>query len=179
MIKSLFTEADLRGMATKYSSRLLMANPARIFEAMFEAIRAQREKHAKIHGNYDPMLTGNPAEWEQWARSVAHSIGCSQLGYEIKSLFATIERESFDQMLREKTSNPPEGVPQGYLQRAVDAQGFNIGFYTFAALDKHYWLPPEEAVKNKPDLSLGIDDAIVQKTLAQRQSQAFDELMQG
>ncbi|AXH59613.1 hypothetical protein [Pseudomonas amygdali] len=179
MIKSLFTEDDLRGMAIKYSSNLLMANPPRIFEAMFEAIRTNRQKHAKIFGNYDPVLSGNPAEWEEWARSVAHSTGCSRLGYEIKSLFANIERESVDQMLREKTSTPPEGVPQGYLQRAVDAQGFNIGFYTFAASDKHYWLPPEEAIKNKPDLSLGIDDAIVQKALAQRRSQAFDELMKG
>jgi len=179
MIKTVFTEADLRGMATKYSSSLLMANPPRVFETMFEAIRSNREKLAKVFGNYDPVLTGSAIEWEQWAQSVAFLIGYSQLGFEIKSLFAGIERDAVDQMLREKSSTPPEGIPQGYLQRAIDAQGFNIGHYTFADSDKHYWLPAEEAIKSKPDLSLGIDDAIVQKDLADHQAKVFSEMING
>ena len=49
----------------------------------------------------------------------------------------------------------PAGIPDNFILRAVDFNGYNIGLYTFSAGDKHYWLPPEEAVKERPNLSLG------------------------
>jgi hypothetical protein len=58
------------------------------------------------------------------------------------------------QMAQAKRSKPP--VPEDYRKVAIDASGYNIGPYTFIGGDKHYWLPPEEARKERPDVSKGI-----------------------
>lgn len=177
MLKATFTEEDMRALAPMFRSSLLMANPERIFEKMFEEIRAQRQANARFFGGYDPVLVGTPKEWAQWAKAVACAVECPHLGVEVENLFVTMEREAVDDMLREKSSTTPEGVPQGYLCRGVDANGYNIGLYIFQAGDRHFWLPPEEAVKERPDLSKGIDDAPFRKARDARSAKAFNELM--
>lgn len=50
----------------------------------------------------------------------------------------------------------PINVPTNFKRIAVDHLGYNIGQYVFGNGDKHVWLPPEEACKERPDISKGI-----------------------
>lgn len=75
----------------------------------------------------------------------------------IQDLLDYIERKEHAALVQASLNAPGKPpVPEGFLRRAVDAMGFNIGQYTIAAGDKHYWLPPEEARKERPNLALGI-----------------------
>lgn len=55
-------------------------------------------------------------------------------------------------------SQPPRPltIPDDFKRIGVDSLGYNIGRYIIADGDRHIWLPPEEACKERPNLSLGI-----------------------
>lgn len=73
----------------------------------------------------------------------------------INAVVAEIDRqEEAARILADKPS--PTTVPKGFRQIAVCANGYNIGRYLFHDSDRHIWLPPEEAIKERPNLILGI-----------------------
>jgi hypothetical protein len=75
----------------------------------------------------------------------------------VQDLLDYIERKEHAALVDASLKAPAKSpVPEGFLRRAVDANGFNIGQYTFEVGDKHYWLPPEEARKERPDIQKGI-----------------------
>lgn len=71
----------------------------------------------------------------------------------LEDVLDQIEKEAVHILL---TPVRPPSIPQYYVRRAVDVNGFNIGTYTIEGGDQHYWFPVEEARKERPNRSLGI-----------------------
>lgn len=73
----------------------------------------------------------------------------------ITAVLAEIDRqEEAKRALADKPA--PAGIPEGFKWICVCKDGINRGLFTIYPGDRHVWLPPEEAVKNRPDLNQGV-----------------------
>lgn len=144
MKRHAYTETELREMVAEH--RTLAFDAFYLFDEICEAAKSSMQIKDGISAE----------EWLGAAVMADKKTKSYMLSRQLLEVFEANKAKLVDKSLHELRTKTPEGVPDGYIMKAVDAHGNNIGSYTFLASDRHIWLPPEEAKKERPDLTKGI-----------------------